>query len=268
MGLFPLLLGTAMIGVPLAASKPDPVQPALWKISDHDTTIYLFGTFHALDGSTHWFKDRVKSAFDASDELVLETILPEPAKLSEAGSASLPAPARQMARSGSLLAATRLVLNAGQARGMSSKLGADAELRHAAEATGKGVGGLETLEFQLNMFTSLPASAAAAAAPPPAAQPDARTMTAVSNVLAQLQDAWNRGDLSTFAPMLEQMRLQSPQTYQAMFADRNTRWAQWIAGRMQQPGTVFVAVGAGHLAGRDSVQHKLAGLGVGTMRIN
>ena len=38
-----------------------------------------------------------------------------------------------------------------------------------------------------------------------------------------------------------------------MFTERNARWADWIAGRMQTPGTVFVAVGAGHLAGKDSV---------------
>ena len=93
-------------------------------------------------------------------------------------------------------------------------------------------------------------------------------MQAVSNVLATLQDAWNRGDMGTFAPMLEQMRRQSPLTYRTMFTERNGRWAQWIAGRMQQPGTVFVAVGAGHLAGPDSVQTQLATLGVGTTRIN
>ena len=60
---------------PAAAPLPD-ADPALWVVRDADTTIYLFGTFHLLDGRP-WFNDEVKTAFDASDELVMEAILPE-----------------------------------------------------------------------------------------------------------------------------------------------------------------------------------------------
>ena len=45
-------------------------------VRDDDTTIYLFGTFHLLDGRP-WLNDEVRTAFDASDELVVEAILPE-----------------------------------------------------------------------------------------------------------------------------------------------------------------------------------------------
>src|SRR3990170_2122414 len=55
---------------------PD-ADPAIWVVNDHDTTIYLFGTFHALDGKSAWFNDEVRTAFAASDELVLETVIPE-----------------------------------------------------------------------------------------------------------------------------------------------------------------------------------------------
>jgi uncharacterized protein YbaP (TraB family) len=53
-----------------------------------------------------------------------------------------------------------------------------------------------------------------------------------------------------------------------MFIDRNVRWANWIVQRLKTPGTVFVAVGAGHLSGPDSVQSQLASLGVKSARIN
>ena len=276
MAMFPVLLASALAAMPAPAPQAaaiDPVQPALWRISDDDTTIFLFGTFHALDGTTNWFKQRVKSAFDASDELVLETILPS--GNASPGSGSGPRfsgmyPHKQLAPSASLLASTRIVMSAGKARGMSSRFGADAQLRAAAESAGKPLGALETVDFQLNMFRSLRSEQQPqpAAQPVPAAQQNAATVQAVSNVLATLQDAWNRGDMNTFTPMLAQMRAQSPQTYRTMFTERNVRWAQWIAGRMQQPGTVFVAVGTGHLAGPDSVQTQLAMLGVGTTRIN
>ena len=47
-----------------------------------------------------------------------------------------------------------------------------------------------------------------------------------------------------------------------MFTERNGRWADWIAARMQTPGTVFVAVGAGHLVGKDSLLVRLAERGI------
>ncbi len=87
-------------------------------------------------------------------------------------------------------------------------------------------------------------------------------------VLARLQIAWNTGDVESFTPMLEQMQSRSPDSYKLLFQDRNGRWAAWIARRLQQPGTVFVAVGAGHLAGKDSVQQKLAGFGIRSARVN
>ncbi len=87
-------------------------------------------------------------------------------------------------------------------------------------------------------------------------------------MLTRLQAAWNRGDIESFAPMLEQMEASSPETYRLLFDNRNGRWAHWIARRLQQPGIVFVAVGAGHLAGKDSVQSWLATRGIASARIN
>src|SRR6187200_2334369 len=54
-----------------ATALPD-ADPAIWVVKDPDTTIYLFGTFHALDGKSDWFNDEVKMAFDQSKEVVLE----------------------------------------------------------------------------------------------------------------------------------------------------------------------------------------------------
>jgi uncharacterized protein YbaP (TraB family) len=40
-----------------------------------DTTIYLFGTVHALPEGKTWFDTRIARAFDASDEMVTEVDL-------------------------------------------------------------------------------------------------------------------------------------------------------------------------------------------------
>jgi uncharacterized protein YbaP (TraB family) len=272
MAILPLLIGASIASAPLPqpvrAAAPVREHPALWVVNDNDTIIYLFGTFHALDGKSDWFEQAVKTAFSESDQLMLETLVPEPMRAP--GNAvrpnipltGQPGPIVKLAPSASsMLASSRTVMNAGRSEGMSTDRGADAVLRAAAEDLGKPVGGLESFQFQLNMFSTLQDS-------PKAAPPDAAGMRALAMVLGQLQAAWNRGDIDSFAPLLRQMQTPSPKTYQTMFVERNTRWAHWIADRLKAPGTVFVAVGAGHLSGPDSLQSQLATLGVKSARIN
>lgn len=243
-------------------------QPALWVLSDADTTIYLFGTFHALDERTDWLAKPIRAAFDSSDELVLETVVPtDPAELfgvlarhDLVGPPVVGAP--MVGRSDRSFAATaKATMDAGRAAGLSVERGADAVLRRIADAQGKPVDGLESFDFQLGMVRALPAPTAAASSSGQPSQPEVR------QVLLDMRSAWRRGDGSNFAAVLGSLEAQSPATYQRLFVDRNRHWASWIAERMTRPGTVFVAVGTGHLIGRDSVQQKLARHGYRTTRI-
>ncbi len=244
---------------PPAPAVPD-ARPAIWVVNDADTVIYLFGTFHALDGKSAWFNDEVKTAFTRSDELVLETVVPEgPRNPSPRSARNL-----GVAPSASFLASTRMAISAGRARGLKVANGADMILRRAAEASGKPIEGLESFDYQLGMFGRMPQQPAQSVGP-------AQDLSSAGNlaiVMGQMQAAWNRGDSAIFATMLDQMRANSPASYDVMFTQRNSNWANWIAQRLNKPGTVFVAVGTGHLAGPDSVQIKLAELGVRSARIN
>ncbi|HEX2803167.1 MAG TPA: TraB/GumN family protein [Sphingomicrobium sp.] len=268
MAFLPLLIGAAVAATPLPAAPPaNPAphtgHPALWVVNDSDTIIYLFGTFHALDGNSEWFGQAVRTAFTASDQLMLETLVPKLPAVAMAPSPYGSGPVAQLAPSASYLATTKVVMNAGRTNGLSTDHGADAILRDAADLTGKPVAGLESFEFQLNMFSSLPSNGQSTA------PQDAETIRALGAMLGSLKSAWKRGEVETvFTPLLMQMQLQSPQSYKTMFVERNTRWAHWIAERLKAPGTVFVAVGAGHLSGPDSVQRKLSSLGVKSARVN
>jgi uncharacterized protein YbaP (TraB family) len=250
----------------LAAAMPAPAPsaaPALFVVRDADTTIYIFGTFHALDGQTQWFENRVRGAFEQSDELVLETLIPEgPQPVIHAASFRPPS----VTPSASFLATTRMAISAGQAQGMQVGNGADMVLRHQAEAEGKPVEGLETLQLQIDMFNRMPPTSAAANDKAPASDP--ARMQGLSHAMASMQAAWKRGDQSVFVTMLCQLKTASPDTYRMMFTERNERWADWIRARMQSPGTVFVAVGAGHLAGPDSLLVRLAERGIPSQRVN
>lgn len=242
-------------------------QPALWVLSDADTTIYLFGTFHALDERTDWFQRDVRAAFDSADELVLETVIPsDPAELFDTlRRHALTAPMQiggpvVSASRGSFADAAGQAMAAGRSAGLSVDRGADAVLRRSAEAQGKPVDGLESFDRQLAMFAALPNAGEQNAAAAP--QVDTR------GLLLDMRSAWKRGDESNFAAVLGSLEAQSPVTYQRLFVDRNTHWARLIAERMGRPGTVFVAVGTGHLIGRDSLQHQLATRGFKATRIN
>lgn len=259
-------IASAAPGAPAAAvPAARDSTPALFVVQDADTTVYIFGTFHALDGRTNWFRNEVREAFSHSNELVLETVIPEgpaPVALRQ------PLHAPSVTPSASFLATTRMAINAGKSQGMQVRHGADTVLRRAAELEGKRVEGLETLESQFAMFSKMPS------APPPkaprAGEPveEGSAMNALSATMNHMQAAWSRGDQAIFVHMLDQLRRNSPDTYRMMFTERNGRWADWIAGRMQTPGVVFVAVGAGHLAGKDSLLVRLAEQGIPSARLN
>ena len=252
----------------LPPTEPE-AAPAMFELRDADTTIYVFGTFHALDAKTHWFNQRVRDAFEQSGELVLETVIPEQPKLYQATPGFRPP---SVTPSASFLATTRMAINAGRSKGLQVDNGADMILRYAAEAEGKPVEGLETMQFQLDMFSKMPPALPAAAPAPrparPVAKVDASQMQSLSQAMTDMQDAWKRGDQRVFVNMLAQLRAASPATYRMMFTERNDRWADWIRARMRTPGTVFVAVGAGHLAGPDSLLVRLAERGLPSRRVN
>lgn len=251
---------------PLAADAVSHATPAMWQIRDADTTIYLFGTFHTLDARTAWFDDRLRAAFDRSGELVLETVVPtDPEQIRAAGKQVIDEP---VAPGGPrtikpFIAQTRAVMEQGRANGLSVDHGADAVLRRVAEEAGKPVAGLEKFEEQLGALARIPA------APPPALAVLAPAVAAPAPVtLDQLLAAWKQGDMAAFSTMLSGFEAKAPVAYRMLITDRNARWGEWIVDRLDRPGTVFVAVGAGHLAGKHSVQQWLAAKGFATTRVH
>ena len=266
-----LLVAAALVAATPSDAPAPPLgppavdEPAMFVVRDTDTTIYIFGTFHALDGKAHWFDAGVRQAFNQSSELVLETVIPENPQPIQSGPGFR---GPTVTPSASFLATTRMAISAGRTQGMQVDNGADMILRHQAEADGKVVEGLETFQFQLNMFDKMPAGPAPARTlrqgEPVAGDPIQR----LSKAMAEMQAAWKRGDQAIFVRMLQQLKSASPDTYRMMFTERNERWADWIRARMRTPGTVFVAVGAGHLAGQDSLLVRLAERGIPSQRVN
>jgi uncharacterized protein len=68
--------------------------------------------------------------------------------------------------------------------------------------------------------------------------------------------AWEQGDVEKIGKMdNDELATKYPAMYKRLVVDRNTKWTVTLNGLLKDPatGTIFVTVGAAHLAGPDSV---------------
>lgn len=272
-----------------AASVATEAGPALWKVADEDTTIYLFGTVHALPKDVEWFRGPIATALASAQVLVTE-IPPGALKQPEVQQAFM---AKAMLPEGQTL---RGLLNAEQRatfEGAMVKLGLPAEafdkfepwfaaltlatipmlkagysmeagVETAVEArAGTGIkrDALETVEEQLALFDGMPMAAQATYLTSVAEDMD-RVVPSLNAMVA----AWAKGDADGLAKLMNE-ELDDPVLADRLLYARNRDWAEWVETRLDEPGTVFVAVGAGHLAGEKSVQDYLGKEGVAVTRV-
>jgi uncharacterized protein len=280
----------AQEAAPASTPEVTDVDPALWVVRDEDTTIYLFGTIHLLRPGLGWFDEAVKDAFDASDELKVEVVMPaDPAPLAQAFTAAgtypegvtLRSRMTEEQRAAYLAAITptgippeaidslepwfsglQLALAIYAQMGFQPGAGAEAVLKAAAGAAGKPISGFETVEQQIGFLDSTPESEQIAGLIQFFER--GREMPAY---VERLLESWTSGSPEATAAIMNEAMATSPETARIMLTDRNRRWADTLQARMNQPGTVFVAVGAGHLAGEGSVQQFLAERGLTAERV-
>jgi uncharacterized protein len=284
----------------LAQSTPAPAAtatasriatPALWVVKDADTTIYLFGTFHLLPDGLTWNQGPVKAAFESADTLKLEIanieaetaaiqaitaqkgMLPTGESLTDGltdaqktrlariiGESGIPPQAVNQMRP--WFASVVLAVTMTQKMGLDPTKGVDKTLDGLARARGIPVEGFESGAEQIGFLAGIS----------PALQREmlVSTLDEWDNSKAMINDmvnAWARGDADRVSNLISGSLRSQPELGRVLLTDRNSRWADWIAARMEQPGTVFVAVGAGHLAGRDSVQSILRTKGLRARRV-
>jgi uncharacterized protein YbaP (TraB family) len=130
------------------------------------------------------------------------------------------------------------------AAGLDPVTGVEAVLTERAKLRKIPIEGLETVEQQLSYFDVLSEADQRlflAATLEEVAQAEVRTR--------ELVDDWLAGRTEALAERLNRDFEGSPMLKQMLLGDRNARFADWIAKTMEVPGRVFVAVGAGHLAG-------------------
>jgi len=288
-----LLLGLCLLAAPVfspARVVARNAAPALWVVRDADTTLYLFGTMHFLPKDLAWFDEAVSDAFQASNELMLELLpVDNPAALAPLilrlavdpdgrtmarrfTPADYAAYVQRLERIGlpaaalepmepwfiAITAASLLYAKAG----LDPQNGAEEVLSRAARTAGKTITAFETPEEQFSLLDSAPEAEQLAGLRELLDHPD-EALALVRTMLTH----WARGEAEETGRLMDESLKPTPQTARLLLQERNVRWAAQLQRRMDRPGVVFVAVGAGHLAGPNSVQELLLKAGFQVERI-
>jgi uncharacterized protein YbaP (TraB family) len=289
--LFAALTAILALAAPAAAKAPPQARPALWEVSDADTTIYLFGTIHLLPTNYQWRTAKFNQAVANSQQLVVETIvdLQQPTEILAAKrnlgySPGLPPivdrvpPTKvgllrsTIAKSGvpekyfnsmeTWLAAFELLGVRFREIGLKGEEGPEQTLRNEFQAARKPIGQLETNTEQLGYFDKLPESAQRLLLEGAIEEPKS-----MDNDFARMLASWSKGDVKAISVSFNRELSVSPPLKEALLHRRNANWSRWVERRMASPGSVMVAVGAGHLAGPDSLVAMLKNEGYKVRRI-
>jgi len=256
--------------------------PPIWVVKDVDSTLYLYGTVHLLSPETAWEKDDMREVFDASGTIFFEVDTSDKSlldanvltsslglyrdgqrlsdkldsyqlKLLDAAvnNAGLTLSAVDSMRP--WLASEFLTVAAATEAGLSPDLSADAALKSRANRLQKNQLYLDTIESQIRLSAD---------------QPEFVQMILLSETLSgfnamgsdltRVANAWAVGSTDFLTTeIIQAAKVKSPDMYQALFTDRNTRWANDLTQFLEGSGTGFAAIGIGHLLGEDSLQSRL-----------
>lgn len=276
----------AVASIPQATGQ----APALWVIRDEDSTLYLFGSFHLLRPTTGWSTARVEQAFASADEIWLELtdiddasqaqqlmmqhglspdrplsslLTPEDMALLEEAASKMGATAAAFEPMRPWLVSMQLVLVQLAIQGYDPNAGVEKVLMARAAALGKPLKGFESMKEQVELMAGMSEEGQVAML-----RAGLRDLADTTNESEKLMQAWATGNVDLIEhDMVAKMKEESPEAYDIMLTRRNANWARQIKQILEGSGTAFIAVGAAHLAGPDSVQSMLAAEGIQSERI-
>ncbi len=275
--------------VEMAAPEKANGGPALWQLADEDTTIYLFGTVHALPKDVEWYKGNVADALGSSEKLITEIMMNPGAEAQTQqlvmSKAMLPAgttlrsmlddeqtatydeamtklglPVAAFDQFEPWFAAINLAMLPLLKEGYDPNSGVEKILEGKA-GSDMARGELETIGFQMSVFDELPVESQIKFL-----VETAENVDNMKSMLDAMVAEWIEGDADALAALMNDS-LTDPVLADRLLYARNSNWAEWIDNRMDQPGTIFIAVGAGHLAGDKSVQDMLETRGFTITRV-
>ena len=281
-------------------------SPALWRLADEDTTIYMLGTIHVLPPGFRWRSAQLDEIIGKVDSLVLETS--DFAEVEDAvdidkkfahrvsnrqptSQRLSPAAARQwrrlLERGGNDFASfdTMPILMALMSMGYtevtddpsSTEYGVETVLEGEFLESARPIASIEDggeVMYSLlrldndELIAELEQRLLAWSGKSVAEFYDDPNRDARGDAYWAEEHAWARGQVQDhFDIGFGDGAI--GRAFNAMLLDRrNTAWAQWLDERLDSPGTILLAVGSGHFEGDVSLLAKLRERGLSAERIN
>jgi len=275
------LLTALVLSATLTAQADESVSgaPAIWSVKDDNSTIYLFGTFHALPPELEWQTEAYRDAMEDAEITVLEAdIASAEAKASmtkmiteqglnspgvtlssilgedraerfKAVASKYGVPIATLEPLRPWLASMSVSVRAMGNAGFDPKAGVEAILFEQAKKEGDSFEYLETGASQISILAGLEDTKSL--------QNFDASLTQLEDfqtILADIVDAWKIGDADALDALINsQLEDSGPEVAEEILIQRNKNWVVKINKMMDGDKNYFIAVGAGHLVGEDSV---------------
>jgi hypothetical protein len=266
-------------------------DPALWLVKGPHAAVYLFGTVHVLKKDEPWRTPKIDAAIERSGSLWLEipdadnvaglqplivklgldTARPLSSKLTPeqlnklnevAHDAGIPGGALALEPMKPWLAAVTVSVAPMMKAGFDPSSGVEKVLKPEFLKANKPVKGFETAEQQVHYFADMTEKAQVEYL---ASELDG--YDGAVDKFSKLVAAWYAGKEADLDEMFSgEFRAKYPELFQTLVVKRNQGFVSQIDKLLKGDGTVFVAVGAGHLVGRDGVPAMLEKKGYQVVR--
>lgn len=262
---------------PLLLAHTGCAKTCLWKASSGHGTLYLQGSVHLLKTNDYPLDPAIENAYDQSDVLILETdikamlspetqqlivskaLLPEyrtlkseldpevygllSKKLIDAG---LPPIAMQQFKP--WFATLTLMMARMTSMGFDPNLGLDQYFYRKATKDEKPVVGLETVEFQINLFDALAEGNQNAYT-----KHALKELEQLETMLDEITTAWKKGDLDKLDEVTKDSFKEYPGLYEKFVTSRNRTWTTKLDAMASEGKNCMVVVGIAHFAGESGL---------------
>lgn len=264
----------------------------MWQVEGKSNTVYLLGSIHLLREQDHPLPGVIDSAYDDAEVIVMELDMDDldPAYTqmafnragvmtdgttlrdlmgddayarAEEAAAVIDIPLDMLAQSEPWLAAMTVEIMLLYRIGFNPMLGVEMTMTSRAARDKKPIEGLETIDEQLSFLDGLPIEA----------QSDMLIQALIegaelSESIDAIIDAWHRGDTATLEGTLLSSIEEQSELSEVLITDRNRRWAETIAGWVDDDRDYLVIVGALHLVGDEGVPALLEDRGLGIQQLS
>jgi uncharacterized protein YbaP (TraB family) len=276
---------TALAALALPATQAA-ADPAAWRVTGaNGGDVTLLGSMHVLRPSDHPLPASVDALIERAERIVMEldlddvdaaaqqrtilatAMLPQGTVLRDVVDADV---YRLVAENAAALGVDLALLerfepwflaitllDQGMRRlGFQGERGLEQYVLGTSQRAGKEIVGLETLEFQIGIFDSLPAEQQQAMLEQTLAELD-EAATALDDMVA----AWRAGELETLSAELLADFAEFPGLYETLVTKRNDAWVPALEQMLADGRRHLVVVGALHLVGPGNVIELLDGRG-------